>query len=181
MGDVDLPGALEDARARHHDAAVAHLAAIHEGGGVAGDENEDFRRVAEAVIADGDPAHHVGRNVIEEDQPQRQPAKKVEAEIPAGRYDRRHRVHFRSGHCVAAGACEPCLQHFRAPMWLVVRGSLSYYGKPQDRERRMVRCRRLAANPSASSPAVSGLRGRCARRQDAIQCGPDRHESRARP
>ena len=71
-------------RARHHDAAVVHLAAVDERRRVAGDEDEDLGRVAEAVIADGDPAHDVRRDVVEKDQPQREPAKQVEAEVAAG-------------------------------------------------------------------------------------------------
>jgi hypothetical protein len=52
---------------------------------VAGDEDEDLGRVAEAVVPDGDPRHHVGRDVVEEKSRQRQPAKKVEAQIaPVG-------------------------------------------------------------------------------------------------
>ena len=82
--DVDLPGALQDARARDDEAALAHGAAIDEGRGVAGDEDEDFGGVAEAVVADGEPGDDVVRNVIEEDQPERQPAKQVEPQIASG-------------------------------------------------------------------------------------------------
>ena len=67
-----------------HEAALAHRAAVDEGGGVAGDEDEDFGGVAEAVIADGEPGHDVGRNMVEEDQPQRQAAEQIEPQIASG-------------------------------------------------------------------------------------------------
>jgi hypothetical protein len=67
------------------EAALAHLLAVDEGRGVAGDEDEDFGRVAEAVIADGRPGDQVGRNVVEKDQPQRNPTEQVEPQIASGR------------------------------------------------------------------------------------------------
>ena len=95
MRDIDLPGALEDARAGDQRAALAHRAAVHEGGGIAGDEDEDFGGVAEAVIADGDPADDVGRDMVEKDQPERDPTEQVEPQIALG-WDRRGRD--RVGH-----------------------------------------------------------------------------------
>ena len=81
MRDIDLPGALEDARAGDDKAAIAHRAAIDEGGGVAGNEDEDLGGVAEAVIADRHPADDVGRDMVEKDQPEREPAEKIEPQI----------------------------------------------------------------------------------------------------
>ena len=46
--DVDLPRPLQDARAGDDEAALEHGAAVDEGRGVAGYEDEDFGRVAEA-------------------------------------------------------------------------------------------------------------------------------------
>ena len=82
--DVDLPGALEHAGAGDDEAVLAHGAAIDEGRGVAGDEDEDFGGVGKAVIADGDPAHRIGRNVVEEDQPEREAAKQIKPQIAFG-------------------------------------------------------------------------------------------------
>ena len=79
--DIDLPGALEDARADTTKPCSRHGAAVDEGGGVAGDEDENLGRVAEAVIADRDPGDDVGGDVIEIDQPEREPAKQVEPQI----------------------------------------------------------------------------------------------------
>jgi hypothetical protein len=66
---------------REHKTALAHGAAVDESRGVARDENENFGGVAETVIADGDPADDVFRNMIEEDQPQRHAAEQIEAQI----------------------------------------------------------------------------------------------------
>ena len=85
VGHVDLPGPLQNARARDDKAALDHGAAIDEGRGIAGNEDEDFGGVAEAVIADREPGDDVVWNVIEEDQPERQPAKQVEPQIASGR------------------------------------------------------------------------------------------------
>ena len=59
MRDVDLPDPLEDARGGDDEALLQHRAAIDERRGVAGNENEDFRGVAEAVIADREPGQDV--------------------------------------------------------------------------------------------------------------------------
>ena len=77
----------------HEESALVHRPAVDEGRGVAGDEDEDFGGVAETVIADGDPAHQIGRNVVEKDQPERQPAEQVKPQVPSGRgnHGRMHR------------------------------------------------------------------------------------------
>jgi hypothetical protein len=36
------------------------------------------------VVADGQPAHDVGRNVVEEDEPQGEPAEQVETDVANG-------------------------------------------------------------------------------------------------
>src|SRR5262249_57598212 len=78
MSDVDLPGAPQDARTGQYEAALAHRAPIDEGCGVAGYENKDLGSVAKTVIPDRDPTHDVFRNMVEKDQPQRQPAEQIE-------------------------------------------------------------------------------------------------------
>ena len=89
MRDIDLPDPAQDARGRDHEAGLQHRAAVDEGGGVAGDEDEDFGGVGKAVIADGEPGQDVGRQMVDEDQPQRQPAKQVEPQFAlAGRRQR---------------------------------------------------------------------------------------------
>ena len=79
--DVDLPGAPQHARARDDDAALAHGAAIDESRRIAGNEDEDLGCVAKAVIANGEPVGDVLRNVIEKNQPQRDPAEQIEPQI----------------------------------------------------------------------------------------------------
>ena len=65
--------------------ALAHGAAVDEGRGVAGNENEDLGGVAEAVIADGEPVDDVAGNVVEKDQPQRDAAEQIEPQVALGR------------------------------------------------------------------------------------------------
>ena len=93
MRDIDLPGALKHAGGGNDEAAHRHRPAIDEGGGIAGDEHEDFSGVGKAVIADGDPAHQIGRNMVEKDQPEGEPAKQIKPEIAFGR-DRGHEENF---------------------------------------------------------------------------------------
>src|SRR5262249_56570154 len=81
VGDVDLPGPPQDAGAGEDEAAFAHFLAVDEGGGVAGDEDENLGRVAEAVVADGGPGHEVRRNIVDEDQPERDPQTPDEPQI----------------------------------------------------------------------------------------------------
>src|SRR5262249_12470432 len=85
MGHVDLPRPPQDAGARHHEAAFAHLLAVDEGGGVAGDENEYLGGVTEPVVPDGDPVNTVRRDVVEKDQPQCDPAEQIEPQIASAR------------------------------------------------------------------------------------------------
>jgi hypothetical protein len=92
MGDIDLPGPAQDAGAGDDQAALAHGAAVDEGCGVAGNEDEDLGSVAKAEVADGDPAHDVGGDMVEIDEPQGHPAEQVEAQITSGR-------HYGGVHC----------------------------------------------------------------------------------
>jgi hypothetical protein len=65
MRDIDLPGSAQDMRTGYHKAALAHLPAIHECRGIARYEHEDLGRIAEAIIADGDPGDEIGGNMGE--------------------------------------------------------------------------------------------------------------------
>jgi hypothetical protein len=78
MRDIDLPDPPQDARGGDHEAGFQHGAAIDERRGIAGDEDEDLGGVGKAVIADRQPGQEVGRKMVDEDQPQRQPAKQIE-------------------------------------------------------------------------------------------------------
>ena len=63
------------------EAGLLHGPAVDERRGIAGDENEDLGRVAEAVIAQRQPGQQIGRQVVDEDQPQRQAAKQIEPQF----------------------------------------------------------------------------------------------------
>src|SRR5262249_52734361 len=82
---VDLPRPLEYPRRRHYEAMLLHGAAVDEGRRITGDEYEYFGRVAEAVVADGNPIHHIGWNVIEKYQPERKASEQIKPEIAFGR------------------------------------------------------------------------------------------------
>jgi hypothetical protein len=69
VGNVDLPSSPQYVRARDDETAFAHFLAVHEGSGITGDEDEDFSRVAEAIVADGAPGDQVRRDMVKEDQP----------------------------------------------------------------------------------------------------------------
>src|SRR5215468_8573603 len=86
MRDIDLPCALEDSGACDDDAAVAHRAAVNECRGIARDEYEDLGCIAESIIAYGDPADDVRRNMVEKNEPQREAAEQVEAQVAFDRY-----------------------------------------------------------------------------------------------
>ena len=66
---------------RNHEARLQHRAAVDERRSIAGDEDEDFGGVGEAVIADGEPGQNIRRQMIDEDQPQREPAKQIEPQF----------------------------------------------------------------------------------------------------
>ncbi len=81
MGDVELPDALGEPRGADDEAALQHHPGVDEGGGIAGNENEQIGGVAETVIAGGDPVHDVVGDVIQVDRPVRDAAKQVEPEV----------------------------------------------------------------------------------------------------
>src|SRR6185312_2810220 len=78
---VDLPRPPQDAGAGDDEAALAHFLAVDESGSVAGDEHEDFSGVAEAVVAQRSPGDKIRGNVVEEDQPERDPTEQVEPQV----------------------------------------------------------------------------------------------------
>ena len=92
--DIDLPRALEHAGAGDNEPVLAHGAAIDEGRSIARDEDENLGRVAEAVIADGDPTHRIGGNVVEEDQPEGDASEQVKPQIAFGCYRSHERLFF---------------------------------------------------------------------------------------
>ena len=57
------------------EASVAHGAAVDERRGIAGDENKNLSGVAEPEVTDGEPVHDIRRDMIEENQPERDAAK----------------------------------------------------------------------------------------------------------
>ena len=83
MGDVELPDPLGQAGGADDEAAFEHHPGVDEGGGVAGNEDEQVGGVAEAVIPRGDPVHDVVGDVVQKDRPVRDPAKQVEPQIAA--------------------------------------------------------------------------------------------------
>ncbi len=98
MRDIDLPDPAQDARRRNHEADLQHRAAVDEGRRIAGDEDEDFGGVGKAVVADGEPGQNVGRQMIDEDQPQREPAEQVEAQFALARHRHRDGGRIGRGH-----------------------------------------------------------------------------------
>ena len=81
MGDIELPDPLGQARGADDEAAVEHHPRIDEGGGVAGDEDEEVGGVREAVIPRRDPVHDVVGDVVEIDRPVRDTAEQVKPEV----------------------------------------------------------------------------------------------------
>src|SRR6202035_103457 len=98
MRDVNLPDPPQDAGGRHHETGLKHSAAVNERRGIARDENENLGGVAESVIADREPGQQIGRQMVDEDQPQRQPAKQIEPQFSlAAQYRKRNRRRRRGG------------------------------------------------------------------------------------
>src|SRR5204863_2029408 len=83
--DVELPHALEQLGGADQEAALEHHLRVDEGGGVAGDEDEQVGCVAEAVIARRHPGDDVMRNVVKEDRPVGDTPEQVQAQIAATR------------------------------------------------------------------------------------------------
>src|ERR1700726_247916 len=81
MCDVELPDPLGQPGGADDEAAVEHHPGIDEGGGIARNENEQIRGVAEAVISGGDPVHDVVGNMIQKNRPVCDPAKQIEPKV----------------------------------------------------------------------------------------------------
>ena len=84
VGDVNLPAAPQDPRRRDDEPVLLDRAAVDQRGRIPGNEDEDFAGVAQAVIADRDPADDVRGNVIEKDQPERQSAEEIQTQVAPG-------------------------------------------------------------------------------------------------
>src|SRR5262249_39627684 len=69
---------------------LAHQRAVHEPGRIAEYQNDDFGCVTEAVVADGHEAHDRRGQLIQEQQPERKPAEKIEPEIALDQNDGAH-------------------------------------------------------------------------------------------
>src|SRR5438876_9108632 len=81
MGDIELPNAAINLRAREDHAAVLHAATVNHRRSVARDEDKDLGRVAKANRREGEIAKLIFRDMIDEDKKERQAAKEVEAKI----------------------------------------------------------------------------------------------------
>ena len=81
VSHVELPDPLEDTRTCHDKAALAHRAAIDERGGIAGNEDEQLGCVAKPIIAKRERVDDIGRDMVEEDEPKREAAEKIEPHV----------------------------------------------------------------------------------------------------
>src|SRR5262249_8816118 len=92
VGDVDLADPLADAARAGPEAIALEPPTEGERRGIAGNEDEYLGRVREAEILERQVGENVARDVIDEDEDQRQAAKEIEARIaraaPSGRRER---------------------------------------------------------------------------------------------
>src|SRR5579883_1306408 len=70
VGDVELPNTAVDLRRREERAPLPQAAAINEGCGVAGNEDEYLGRVGKGERAQGEIGKKIVRNMIDEDEEQ---------------------------------------------------------------------------------------------------------------
>jgi len=68
--EINLADAAKNAGAREHDPPIAHHPSVDERRRVAGDENENFAGITEAVGAHRDPTGKVIGDVVDEDEPE---------------------------------------------------------------------------------------------------------------
>ena len=80
---VDFPAASQRAGHDRRPALFAQRAAIGQHAGITGHEHKYFGGVAEAVVAKRQPVQRVIGDMIDEDEPQRQPAAGVQPQVPA--------------------------------------------------------------------------------------------------
>jgi hypothetical protein len=81
MREIDLPNPSQDARGRDQKAQLPHRATVDERGGVTRDEDENLGSVAESIIANREPGQNIRRYMIDEDQPQCQPAEQIDPQF----------------------------------------------------------------------------------------------------
>src|SRR5258707_14907435 len=81
MGRIQFRCPLYQSRRSGNITLFNHYPSEHACGCVTGYENKQVGRIAEAVIPGRDRAHHLVRNVIEEDRPIRQAAKQIQSEV----------------------------------------------------------------------------------------------------
>src|SRR5215472_14147682 len=81
MGDVELPRPAQDSRDGIGRALQSQRAPINERRSVAGDEDENFRRIVELHRLNGKVAEEVLWDVVDEDKDQSESAEKVEPKI----------------------------------------------------------------------------------------------------
>src|SRR2546428_4031323 len=79
-----LQAARQVPRRGDDDPVLLDGGAVDRRGIIPGNEDEDFAGVAQAVIADRDPADDVRGNVIEKDQPERQSAEEIQTQVTPG-------------------------------------------------------------------------------------------------
>lgn len=78
---VELPDALEDAGCSHDVSALDGDSGVDNGCGIAGDEDEQIGRAAEAEIAQGQRADRVVGDVVQEQKPVRDAEQQGNPEI----------------------------------------------------------------------------------------------------
>jgi hypothetical protein len=83
--DVELPDAAVDLRGGHDRSAPLQCLTVNGGGSEAGNEDEDFRRIAERERLQGEIGQDVIGDVIEEDEDERETAKQIEPQIAPAR------------------------------------------------------------------------------------------------
>ncbi len=113
--DIELPDPLQQLHRADDESALEHHLRVDESGGIPGDEHEQVRGIAEAVVPRRHPGDEVVRNVIEVDRPVGNAAKQVEPKIAAGgRKDRVDGAHVNQHRiwicaptlCVRAEGCQ---------------------------------------------------------------------------
>ena len=80
---VDFQASPQRARNDRRPALLPQRAAIGQHAGVAGHEHKHFGGVAEAVVARRQPGERIIGDVIDEDEPQRQPAARIQPQVTA--------------------------------------------------------------------------------------------------
>jgi hypothetical protein len=78
---IDFPASSQRARHRRRPTLLSQRPAIGEHAGVAGHEHKHFGGVAEAIVAKRQPGESVIGDMIDEDEPQRQPAVRIHPQV----------------------------------------------------------------------------------------------------